>query len=141
AVLKLAAAFWPGPLTLILNKAPHVNSVVTGGRNTIALRVPDHPVLLGLLRELDSGVAAPSANPHKQLSPTSAAQVMDGLGGRIAAVLDGGECRVGLESTIVDLTSDAPRILRSGPLTRQQIEAVLGEPVAQPEHHDVAVAG
>jgi Sua5/YciO/YrdC/YwlC family protein len=139
--LELAAAFWPGPLTLLLHKAPHVNSVVTGGRDTIGLRVPDHPVLLNLLRELDTGLAAPSANPHKQLSPTSAAQVLAGLGGRIAAVLDGGTCRVGLESTIVDLTTDTPRILRSGPLTRQQLEAVLGQPVLQPQQHEVAVAG
>jgi L-threonylcarbamoyladenylate synthase len=141
AALRLAAAFWPGPLTLLLHKAPHVNTTVTGGRDTIGLRVPDHPVLLDLLRELDSGLAAPSANPHKQLSPTSAQQVLNILGGRIAAVLDGGACRVGLESTIVDLTEAQPRILRSGPITRMQLEAVLGVQVTLPASHDVAVPG
>jgi L-threonylcarbamoyladenylate synthase len=141
AALRLAEAFWPGPLTLLLHRAPHVNTTVTGGRDTIGLRVPDHPVLLELLRELDSGLAAPSANPHKQLSPTSAQQVLTILGGRIAAVLDGGACRVGLESTIVDLTETQPRILRSGPITRLQLEAVLGVPVMLPASHDVAVPG
>jgi L-threonylcarbamoyladenylate synthase len=98
-------------------------------------------MLLQLLRELKSGVAAPSANPHKQLSPTSAAQVMSVLSGRIAAVLDGGDCRVGLESTIVDLTQATPQILRSGPITRQQLEDVLGISVLLPDRHDVSVPG
>ena len=141
AAWKLAAAFWPGPMTLLLPKAPWVDQTVTGGLQTIGLRVPDHPVLLALLRELDSGVAAPSANPHKRLSPTSAAQVLDGLDGRIAAVLDGGDCQVGLESTIVDLTTDEPRILRSGPLTREQIAVVLERTVSMPAQHDMAVPG
>lgn len=137
----LAKAFWPGPLTLLLHKAPDVDSTVTGGRDTIALRVPDHPVLLQIIAALGSGIAAPSANPHKRLSPTSAAQVLAGLGGRIAAVLDGGPCKVGLESTIVDLTGDTPRILRSGPVTREQLEAVLGRRVELPLRHDTAVPG
>jgi L-threonylcarbamoyladenylate synthase len=142
----LAAAFWPGPLTLLLHKAAHVSPAVTGGRDTIGLRVPDHPVLRRLLDTLGGGLAAPSANPHKRLSPTTAAQVLDGLGGRIDAVLDGGPCSVGLESTIVDLTGegpdgDTPRILRAGPITRRQLEAVLGRPVAFPERHDAAVPG
>jgi len=141
AAYQLASAFWPGPLTLLLHKAPHVDSTVTGGLDTIALRVPDHPVLLQVIAGLDSGIAAPSANPHKRLSPTSAAQVMAGLGGRIAAVLDGGPCKVGLESTIVDLTGDTPRILRSGPITREQLQAVLGQPVELPQRHDVSVPG
>ncbi|MDR0780409.1 MAG: threonylcarbamoyl-AMP synthase [Pseudomonadales bacterium] len=141
AARRLGAAFWPGPLTLLLHKAPQVNSTVTGGRDSIGLRVPDHPVLLALLRELGSGLAAPSANLHKQLSPTSAPQVLASLGGRIAAVLDGGSCRVGLESTIVDLTQEAPRILRSGPITRTQLEAALGAPILLPATHEVAVSG
>jgi hypothetical protein len=86
-------------------------------------------VLLQIIAALGSGIAAPSANPYKRLSPTSAAQVMGSLAGRIAAVLDGGACKVGLESTIVDLTGDTARILRSGPITREQLEAVLGQPV------------
>ncbi len=143
---RLAAAFWPGPLTLLLHKAGHVSPVVTGGRDTIGLRVPDHPVLRRLLGALGGGLAAPSANPHKRLSPTTAAQVLAGLGGRIDAVLDGGPCAVGLESTIVDLTGEAadddtPRILRAGPITRRQLEEVLGRPVAFPERHDAAVPG
>jgi L-threonylcarbamoyladenylate synthase len=141
AAHALAQAFWPGPLTLLLHKAPWVDSTVTGGLDTIALRVPDHPVLLRVITSLGSGIAAPSANPHKRLSPTSAAQVMSGLSGRIAAVLDGGPCKVGLESTIVDLTGDTVRILRSGPITREQLQDVLGQPVELPARHDVSVPG
>ena len=137
----LAKAFWPGPLTLLLHKSPGVNRVVTGGLDTIALRVPDHPVLLPLIKQLGTGLAAPSANLHKQLSPTSAEQVHKQLDGRIAAVLDGGPCRVGLESTIVDLTAGPPRILRSGPVSRQEIEAVLQMQVELPQTHQVAVPG
>lgn len=138
---QLAAAFWPGPLTLLLHKAAAVPAVVTGGLPAIGLRVPAHPVLLQVLRQLDTGLAAPSANLHKQLSPTSAAQVLAGLEGRIDAVLDGGICPVGLESTIVDLTQDTPRILRAGPITRTQLETVLGTAVASPEQHEVSVPG
>jgi len=138
---RLAAAFWPGPLTLLLHKAAAVPSDVTGGRDTIGLRMPDHPVLLGVLRALGHGVAAPSANPYKRLSPTTADQVLAGLEGRIDAVLDGGPCAVGLESTIVDLTDDVPRILRAGPITHRQLEDVLGVTVEFPESHDAAVPG
>ena len=121
----LAEQFWPGPLTLLLKKAPHVDGVVTGGLDTIALRVPAHPLFLSVLAQLDSGLAAPSANRYKQLSPTIAEQVSKGLQGRIAAVLDGGPCAHGLESTIVDLVSDLPRILRAGPITKQQLDVAL----------------
>jgi L-threonylcarbamoyladenylate synthase len=141
AAWRLAEAFWPGPLTLLLHKADAVSSVVTGGRPTIGLRVPAHPVLLRILETLDGGLAAPSANPYKRLSPTTADQVMAGLEGRIDAVLDGGPCTVGLESTIVDLTGDVPRILRAGPITRRQLEAVLGTTVEFPEQHDAVVPG
>ncbi len=141
AAWRLADAFWPGPLTLLLHKADSVPPEVTGGRPSIGLRVPDHPVLLRILETLDGGLAAPSANPYKRLSPTTADQVFEGLGGRIDAVLDGGPCAVGLESTIVDLTGDTPRILRAGPITRRQLSDVLGVEVAFPEHHDAAVPG
>lgn len=141
AARALADAFWPGPLTLLLHKAPRVPSEVTGGRDTIGLRVPAHPVLLQLLEQLDTGLAAPSANLHKQLSPTTAAHVMAGLRGRIDAVLDGGPCSVGLESTIVDLTGPRPRIVRAGPIDREQLQAVLGTDVDVPEEHGVAVPG
>jgi L-threonylcarbamoyladenylate synthase len=138
---RLAEAFWPGPLTLLLHKGDAVPSDVTGGRPTIGLRVPAHPVLLRVLDALGGGLAAPSANPYKRLSPTTADQVMAGLDGRIDAVLDGGPCAVGLESTIVDLTGETPRILRAGPITRRQLEAVLGTTVEFPEQHDAAVPG
>lgn len=141
AAWRLAEAFWPGPLTLLLHKSAAVPDVVTGGLPTVGLRRPDHPVLAAVLQQLDSAVAAPSANLHKQLSPTTAQQVLATLDGRIDAVLDGGPCRVGLESTIVDLTGPVPRILRSGPITREQLEAVLQGPVEQPQRHEAAVPG
>lgn len=139
--LLLAKAFWPGPLTLLLPKAASVSPVVTGGKDSIGIRMPGHPVLLTLLRETGLAVAAPSANPYKKLSPTSALQVMAGLDGRIAAVLDGGDCSVGLESTIVDLTSEHPQVLRAGPISAAELEAVLGIEVSVPKHHNVAVPG
>lgn len=137
----LAAALWPGPLTMLLKKAPNVTSLVTGGLNTIGIRVPAHPVLQHLLQSSGLGLAAPSANPYKQLSPTSAAQVMSKLDGKIDAVLDGGDCSIGLESTIVDLTSDVVRIVRVGPIAPSQVESLLDRPVAAPAVHQVAVPG
>ncbi|MDO6525332.1 L-threonylcarbamoyladenylate synthase [Motilimonas sp. 1_MG-2023] len=137
----LAEQFWPGPLTLLLKKAPHVDDVVTGGLDTIALRVPAHPLFLSVLAQLDSGLAAPSANRYKQLSPTIAEQVSKGLKGRIAAVLDGGPCAHGLESTILDLVSERPRILRAGPITKQQLDVALGCDVEMPKQHVEVVPG
>ena len=141
AAWRLAEAFWPGPLTLLLPRRPEVAREAAGGRPSLGLRVPAHPVLRALLQRLDGGLAAPSANPYQRLSPTTAAQVLAGLDGRIDAVLDGGPCSVGLESTIVDLTADAPRIVRAGPITRPALEAVLDTPVAFPQAHAVAVSG
>ncbi len=138
---QLAAAFWPGPLTLLLKKADHVDSVVTGGLTSIGLRVPAHPALLQLLTSEKLAVAAPSANPYKKLSPTSAQQVMDSLGGKIDAVLDGGDCQFGLESTIVSLLDDSVQILRSGPISAEDIAHTLGCTVDSPEHHQVKVSG
>lgn len=137
----LADAFWPGPLTLLLHRHPDAPAEVAGGRATIGLRVPAHPVLRDILRALDGGLAAPSANPYQRLSPTTSAQVLAGLDGRIDAVLDGGACTVGLESTIVDLTGTVPRILRAGPITRAQLEAALGRGVDFPTAHATAVPG
>jgi L-threonylcarbamoyladenylate synthase len=137
----LAEQFWPGPLTLLLNKADYVPDAVTGGLDTIALRVPSHPLFLAVLTDLNRGLAAPSANRYKQLSPTIAEQVMKGLDGRIAAVLDGGPCEHGLESTIVDLVSKKPRILRAGPITQQQIQTVLREDIETPKNHTEVVPG
>jgi L-threonylcarbamoyladenylate synthase len=138
---NLAKQFWPGPLTLLLNKAEHVPYEVTGGLDTIALRVPAHPLFLQVLSKLNAGLAAPSANRYKQLSPTIAEQVMQGLDGRIAAVLEGGACEHGLESTILDLVSENPRILRSGPVTQRQLEKAMGQSVNTPEHHLEVVPG
>ena len=137
----LAKQFWPGPLTLLLNKAEHVSYEVTGGLDTIALRVPAHPLFLQVLSKLNGGLAAPSANRYKQLSPTISKQVMQGLDGRIAAVLEGGACEHGLESTILDLVSEKPRILRSGPVTQQQLQKAMGQSVETPKHHVEAVPG
>lgn len=138
---QLAAAFWPGPLTLLLKKAPQVSTVVTGGLETIGIRMPAHPALLSLLQQARLAVAAPSANPYKKLSPTRATQVLHGMAGKIAAVLDGGPCEHGLESTIVDLTASQPQILRSGPITAAQLEQVLGCTVSTPREHQVKVSG
>mgnify|MGYP000025556772 CR=1 FL=1 len=137
----LATLFWPGPLSILLQKADHVHYEVTGGLDTIALRVPAHPLFLEVLTKLNIGLAAPSANRYKQLSPTIAEQVMQGLGGRIAAVLEGGPCQHGLESTILDLVSEKPRVLRAGPVTQQQLETAMGHSVDTPKNHAEAVPG
>ncbi len=126
AAALLAEAFWPGPLTLILRRAAHVLDAVTGGQDTIGLRVPAHPVALALLRQFAGGIAAPSANRFGHVSPTTAAHVRAELGDEVDMILDGGACSIGIESTIVDLTAALPRILRPGGVSRAQIEAVLG---------------
>ncbi len=123
---KLAARFWPGPLTLVLPKSPDIVDAVTAGRGTVGLRVPDHPLALGLLRAFDGPVAAPSANKSNRISPTTAQHVRDELGDSVDLILDGGPCRVGIESTVLDLSSEHPTILRLGGVSRQQIEAVIG---------------
>jgi L-threonylcarbamoyladenylate synthase len=122
---QLAACFWPGPLALILKKNHGVPGVVTGGQNTVGLRMPDHPVALQLLRAFGGGVAAPSANRFCRISPTRAVHVREELGDAVDFILDGGACRVGVESTIVDLSGNRPRLLRPGHITRLEIEAVL----------------
>jgi L-threonylcarbamoyladenylate synthase len=129
AARRLAERFWPGPLTLILPRGPCVPFVVTGGLETVGLRVPAHPVALDLLRAFGGGVAAPSANRFGRVSPTRAEHVRDDLDDRVDFILDGGSCSVGVESTIVDLSSGDPAILRPGGVTREQLEAVLGRPV------------
>ncbi|OZA30262.1 MAG: threonylcarbamoyl-AMP synthase [Hydrogenophilales bacterium 17-61-9] len=124
---KLAAQFWPGPLTLILKRVSSVAEAASGGLDTIGLRVPGHPVALALLKAFGSGVAAPSANRFGRISPTCVDHVLAELEGRIEAVIDGGPCAVGLESTILDLSSPLPRILRPGAVTRPMLEAILGK--------------
>ena len=125
AAQQLAARFWPGPLALILNKKPEVSLVVTGGQNTVGLRMPDHPVALNLLRAFGGGIAAPSANRFCRISPTQAVHVEEELGDAVDLILDGGACQVGVESTIVDLSGVRPKLLRPGHITRFDIEAVL----------------
>ena len=139
--MKLAQRCWPGPLTLTLAKHPGVNSVVTGGLETIAIRIPNQPILLELLNQTGLGLAAPSANPYGKLSPTSAEQVQSSMDGKIDAVLDGGDCEYGMESTIVDILSEPIRILRNGPITAKQIEQITGFNTVTPETHQEAVPG
>lgn len=133
AALKLAEKFWPGPLAIILKKQAHVPLAVTGGQNTVGLRVPNHPVALQLLREFGGGIAAPSANRFCRISPTQAQHVAEELGDSVDLILDGGACEVGVESTIVDLSGQVPRLLRHGQITAQQIQAVLQTELLVPE--------
>jgi len=129
AARALAAAFWPGPLTLVLPRAPRVRDAVTGGRETVGLRVPDAPIASALLRAFGGGVAAPSANRFGHVSPTTAGDVRADLGDLIDVVLDGGPCAVGVESTIVEVLGDALEILRPGAVTADDIEMVTGRSV------------
>lgn len=134
AALKLAAAFWPGPLTLVLPKKPCVPDLVTAGKSTVAVRVPAHPLFRRLIRLAGTPLAAPSANPFGYISPTSAAHVRDSLANtELGTVLDGGDCSVGVESTILDLTKPKqPRLLRPGGLPAEAIEKVLGHAILRP---------
>ncbi|MEI6464384.1 MAG: L-threonylcarbamoyladenylate synthase [Verrucomicrobiota bacterium] len=128
----LARKFWPGPLTIVLRKRTMIPSVVSAGRNSVALRSPAHPLFRRLLRLSGVPLAAPSANPFGYVSPTTAEHVRSGLGLRIQHILNGGSCAIGLESTIVDLRdAKRPRILRPGAITRSQIEQVLKVPVRE----------
>ncbi|MFE2250437.1 L-threonylcarbamoyladenylate synthase [Streptomyces lavendulae] len=137
----LAEHFWPGPLTLVLRRGPRVPLEATGGLETVAVRVPDHPVALALLSAFGGGVTAPSANRFGSVSPTTADHVRAELGDAVDFVLDGGPCQVGVESTIVDATGDTPTILRPGGVTREDLEAVLGRPLAVPATSPVRVPG
>lgn len=130
----LAARFWPGPLTLVLKRALGVRDAITGGQDTVAVRCPDHRLALALLRAAATvgidGIVAPSANRFGRISPTTAAHVVEELGAAVAVVLDGGPCAVGIESTIVDLSSGRPRVLRPGMITEADIARVLGAATA-----------
>ncbi|HCP41237.1 MAG TPA: threonylcarbamoyl-AMP synthase [Cryomorphaceae bacterium] len=125
AALELFERFSPGPLTLVLPKKDSVPDIVTSGHSTVAIRIPDHPMTLKVIRKSHLCIAAPSANPFGYTSPTTAAHVQEQLGGKIDAILDGGPCGVGLESTILDL-SGVPRVLRLGGLALEELEPVLG---------------
>jgi len=138
---RLAEQFWPGPLTLVLPKTDAVPDLVTSGLPGVGIRIPQHPVAQLLLAEVGSPVAAPSANPFGGVSPTTAQHVMQGLNGRIDAILDGGPCAVGLESTVISLMDEKPVVLRLGGLPLEAIEEVVGPlalAVADPEQPDSA---
>lgn len=135
AARTLAEAFWPGPLTLVLPKGPMIADLVTAGLPTVAVRVPQHPLTLELLRSLDFPLAAPSANPFGYISPTSASHVAAQLGTAIPYIVDGGECRVGIESTIIGFQDGRPVVLRLGGLPLELIESLVGK-VATTLHSD-----
>ena len=127
AALDLAHAFWPGPLTMIFHKAEQVPLSTTGGLETVAVRMPSHPVAMELIRRAGGYVAAPSANTSGRPSPTKASHVIEDLSGRIDVIIDGGEVDIGLESTIVDLTEDIPTVLRPGYINLEMLAGVVGD--------------
>jgi L-threonylcarbamoyladenylate synthase len=128
---KVATVFWPGALTLVLPKHPNVPDIVTAGLQTVAIRCPNHPVTQALLNKCGLGLSAPSANPFGYVSPTRAEHVVDSLGSRIPYVIDGGPCEIGIESTILDLTTpEEPKVLRPGAITPEMLSEVLGIHVA-----------
>jgi L-threonylcarbamoyladenylate synthase len=126
AASRISEAFWPGPITMVVAKAQAIVDTVTAGRDTVGLRVPNHPLALELLNEFDGPLAAPSANRSTHVSPTIARHVRDELGDAIDLILDGGPCCIGIESTVLDLSGDIPTILRPGGISKEQIESVIG---------------
>lgn len=126
---KLSDAFWPGPLTMIVEKSDAVPDATTGGMNTVAVRMPNHPVALELIRKSGCLIAAPSANTSGRPSPTEASHVAEDLDGKIAMIIDGGQVGIGIESTIIDLTEEIPMVLRPGYITPKMLSEVLGEEV------------
>lgn len=122
----LARRYWPGPLTLVLPKRPHVPDVVTAGLPTVGLRVPNHPLALALIHRAGVPIAAPSANRFTKLSPTTADHVREALGDRVDLILDGGPTTVGIESTVLSLAASPPRLLRPGMVSQKEIEALIG---------------
>lgn len=132
AAQRLAEAFWPGPLTLVLPRHPSVPDIVTGGGDFVGVRMPNHPVALALIQAAGVPVAAPSANRFTQISPTTAEHVRAGLGSDVDVILDGGACAVGIESTVLGLYADGPVLLRPGGVDAAAIEAILGQPVKLP---------
>lgn len=130
---QIADAFWPGPITLVVEKTPDICDLATAGGTTVGLRAPAHPLTLELLRRFDRPLAGPSANRSTRVSPTTAQHVRDELGNAVDYVLDGGPCSVGIESTVLDVTTDPPTILRPGGISREQIEVIIG-PVRAGHH-------
>jgi len=141
AAAQLAERFWPGPLTLVLPRAPEVLDLVTGGQDSVAVRVPAHPMAQQLLTAFGGGIAAPSANRYGHVSPTRAEHVREEFGTTVRVVLDGGECQVGLESTIVACLGDVPRLLRPGQITLAQLQGVVGDVAVGPDDAAPRVPG
>ncbi len=139
--MQLASAFWPGPMTLILPKAEGVLDLITGKQATIGIRIPNHPVALALLKSFGSGVAAPSANRFGHISPTTAEAVREELGDAVDMVLEGGQCDIGVESTIIDVSRSEPVILRPGMISAAEIEAVLHCPLSAKQENTPRVSG
>lgn len=127
SALILADKFWPGPLTLVLKKQPHISDLVTAGKETVAIRVPNHPVALALLDKLDFPLVAPSANPFGSISPTNAEHVYNYFGEELNVILDGGECEKGLESTIIGFENNQPVLYRHGSISVEEIENIVGK--------------
>lgn len=125
----LAKTFWPGPLTFVLKKQPHISSLVSGGLDSIAIRMPSHPIALQLIKEVGCPLVAPSANLSGRPSPTQASHVMEDLNGLIAAVVEGGDCELGVESTVISLLEEEVILLRPGSITVEAIEEVLGKKI------------
>ncbi|MBN2506885.1 MAG: threonylcarbamoyl-AMP synthase [Verrucomicrobia bacterium] len=138
---QLAAAFWPGPLTLVLPRSPRIPDAVTGGGDTVGVRWPSHPFIQALIRECGFPLAAPSANLSAGLSPTTAAHVQRSLGRSIPLVVDGGAAQVGIESSVLDLTVTPPRLLRPGVIHAESLRAVLGDAVLRPGGDETATPG
>jgi L-threonylcarbamoyladenylate synthase len=138
---KLADAFWPGPLTLVLPRAEGVHDVVTGGQDTVAIRIPSHPMARQLLDAFGGGIAAPSANRFGRLSATRAEHVQDEFGDAVKVILDGGECQVGLESTIVSCLDGSVRLLRPGSITLGALRATVGEVLIGADQNTPRVPG
>lgn len=137
----LAARFWPGPLTLVLRRAGGVGDELTGGQDTIGLRVPGHPVALELLREFGGGIAAPSANRFGRISPTTADHVRNDLGGDVDLILDGGACQIGIESTILDVSRGVPVLLRPGRIGASEIAEAIGVAPRPPDSYSPRAPG
>jgi L-threonylcarbamoyladenylate synthase len=146
--LALANKYWPGPMTLIFNRSENAKDFVTGGQNTVGLRVPNHALAIGLLQECKKigvhAIAAPSANRFGHVSPTTATAVKEEIGAYLSAhdvIVDGGAAQVGLESTIIDCTGDAPKILRPGAITQEMIEEATGLQVSENKNSQIRVSG
>lgn len=138
---KLAVAFWPGPMTLVLPRAKDVPDIVTAGGDTVGVRWPSHPFIQAVIRECGFPLAAPSANPSNEVSPTNAEHVQKSLGEKISLIVDGGQSQVGIESTVIDLSIQPPRVLRPGMVHLESLQAVLGKAEIESPEADHPSAG